>query len=152
MSDIDVKKVSELVRTIVDDAGFRFYDLHFNKVSNVLTVFIDRADGSITVEDCRKVSALISQDLDHSDIMTFRYTLEVSSPGVERPLKRPEHYLWAMGKLVEVDIKDKRMRGYLRNTEKNGVMIATDHGEHFVPYSAIVKAKVVEELEYDKRK
>jgi ribosome maturation factor RimP len=126
--------------------------MHFNKVSNMLRVFIDRDKGAVTVEDCRKVSKLISKKIDNDQIIIFPYTLEVSSPGVERFLKRPEHYRWAAGKLVEIDVGEKKIKGYIRHTEEDGVIVATDVGENLVPYSSIVRAKVVEDLEYGKRR
>ncbi len=153
MSDyFDLEKISKIIRIVLDDLGFRLYDMHFNEVSKNLRIFIDREDGGVTVSDCKRVSNMISKQIDESEVMVVRYTLEVSSPGIERPLKRPEHYVWAMGKLVEIDVGDKKIRGYLRNTEKDGVVVATDRGENLVPYSAIVKAKVVEDIEYGKRR
>ncbi len=153
MSDyFDLEKISKIIRTVLDDLGFRLYDMHFNEISKNLRIFIDREDGGVTVSDCKRVSNIISKQIDESEVMVARYTLEVSSPGIERPLKRPEHYVWAMGKLVEIDVGDKKIRGYLRNTEKDGVVVATDRGENLVPYSAIVKAKVVEDIEYGKRR
>ncbi len=149
---IDVDKISSIIRNVLDDLGLRFYDMHFNKVSKMLRVFIDRDKGAITVEDCRKVSKLISRKIDSDQIIIFPYTLEVSSPGIERSLKRPEHYQWAAGKLVEIDVGERKIKGYIRDTEKDGVIVATDVGENLVPYSSIVKAKVVEDLEYGKRR
>ena len=98
------------------------------------------------------MSKTISKKIDEDEIIVFPYTLEVSSPGIERALKRPEHYLWAMGKVVEIDIGDKKIKGYIRNTKKEGVIVATDLGENLIPYNSIVKAKVVEDLEYGKRR
>jgi len=148
----DLEKISNIIKNILDDLGLRLYDVHFNQVSKTLRVFIDRKDGVITVTDCKKVSTIISKEIDEEEIMTFPYTLEVSSPGIERPLKRPEHYLWAMGKLVEIDTGDKKIKGYIRNTEEDGVIVATDRGENVISYASIVKAKVVEDVEYGKRR
>jgi ribosome maturation factor RimP len=146
----DIEKISNLIKDILDDMGLRFYDISFNEVSNTLRLFIDRDDGGITVDDCRKVSKIISRKIRESEIITFPYTLEVSSPGIERPLKRPEHYRWAIGKLVQIDMGGKKIKGYLRNIKKNGVVVATDRGENLLPYASIIKAKVVEDLEYGK--
>ncbi len=150
--NFDLEKISTIIENTLDDLGLRLYDLHFNHVSKTLRVFIDRKDGVITVTDCKKVSNIISKEIDEEEIMAFSYTLEVSSPGIERPLKRPEHYLWAMGKLVEIDTRDKKIRGYIRHTERDGVIVATDHGENVISYASIVNAKVVGDVEYDKRR
>jgi ribosome maturation factor RimP len=80
------------------------------------------------------------------------YALEISSPGIGRRLSRPEHYSWAIGKLVEIDSGDKKTQGYIRDVKKDGVVIATDSGEVLFTYKSIVRAKLVEELLYDKRR
>lgn len=153
MSDsYDLEQISNLIRNVLDDLGLRFYDIHFNQVSKTLRVFIDKKEGGISVDDCKKVSNIISKKIDDSDYISSPHALEVSSPGIERPLKRPEHYQWAMGKLVEIVVADKKIKGYIRNTEKNGVVVATDLGENLVPYASILKAKLVENLEYGKRR
>jgi ribosome maturation factor RimP len=151
MSD-SVPHVTEVIRSILDTLGFRLYDVHFNDVTRLLRVFIDREEGGITIEDCKNVSKQISRELDSGDLLHGRYTLEVSSPGVERALKRMEHYVWAIGKFIEVDCGDKKLRGYLRRAQGTHITIATDLGESTIPYDAIVKAKVMEELEYGKRR
>ena len=129
-----------------------FYDLRFNDVTKAFRLFIDRADGTVSVEDCKRVSRAVSRALDHSDLVNFSYSLEVSSPGIERPLTKPRHFAWAKGKMVEIDTGDQKVKGYLRYTKKEGIVIATDGGESIVPYSSVVKAKVVEDLDYGKRR
>lgn len=147
-----MENITEIVRRILDTFGFRLYDIHFNAVTRLLRVFIDREAGGITVEDCRKVSRQILRELDGEDIFQGQYTLEVSSPGIERLLKRKEHYVWAVGKFIEVDCGVKKLRGYLRRAQGRHITIATDLGESKIPYKSIVKARVVEELEYGKRR
>jgi len=150
--NFDLEKIANIVKNILDDLGLRLYDLHFNHVSKTLRVFVDRKDGTITVSDCKKVSNIISKEIDEEEIMPFSYTLEVSSPGIERPLKRPEHYLWAIGKFVEIDTGSEKIKGYIRNTQRDGVIVATERGENVISYASIVKAKVVEDVEYGKRR
>ena len=144
-------RISEEIRGILDDMGLRLYDLHYNDVSKMLRVFIDRAEGAVTVEDCRKVSTMISERFRSVDFIPYSFTLEVSSPGVERPLKRPEHFLWAVGKMIEIERDGIKMRGYLRKTDEQGIVIASEQGELSIPYKEIDKAKVVEELAYGRR-
>lgn len=147
-----LSEVVELIKRIVDEFDLRFYDLYFNKVSSSFRIFIDREDGTVSVDDCKKVSKLIARALDQSDLVTFAYILEVSSPGIARHLIRPEHFVWAQGKIVEIDTGDRKIRGYLRQTKQDGVLIATDDGESAIPYSSVLRAKVVEELDYGKRR
>jgi ribosome maturation factor RimP len=149
---IDVDALSMLIRNVLEEAGLRLYDINFNQVSRTLRIFIDRERKPITVRDCKEVSNLISRELEGSDLDSISYTLEVSSPGIDRPLKRREHYEWALGKLVEIDIGDKKMKGYLRQCQGNGIVIGTTSGEEFIPYASIQKAKVAEEITYGKRR
>ncbi len=149
MKNLD--KISQEIKDILEEMGLRLYDLHFNEVSKTLRVFIDRAEGAVTVADCRKVSTMISERFRSADFIPYSYTLEVSSPGIERPLKRPEHFLWAIGKMIEIECKGNKLRGYLRKTDGRGIVIASEQGEQSMPYKKIDKAKVVEELAYDRR-
>lgn len=149
MTNID--RISQGVNEILEEMGLRLYDLHFNEVSKTLRVFIDRAEGAVTVADCRKVSMMVSERFRSVDFMPYSYTLEVSSPGIERPLKRPEHFLWSIGKMIEIECEGHRMRGYLRMTDNRGIVIASEQGEQSIPYMKIDKAKVVEEVAYGRR-
>ena len=151
-TNIDLDRVTSIVQNILDNFGMRLYDLQCNEVSHIIRVFIDRKEGGITVKDCKNVSPIISKALDEAEVVTYTYTLEVSSPGIDRHLKHPEHYQWAVGKLIELDVGSKKIKGYLRSTAQDGIVIATDQGENHIPYTSIVKAKVAEELEYGKRR
>jgi ribosome maturation factor RimP len=152
MNNVDLDKITALVQGIVDDLNMRLYDLQFNPVSRILSVFIDRAAGDVTVDDCRRVSSQLSPTLDRADLIPSSYTLEVSSPGINRTLKKLEHYQWALGKIAEIDLGKSRVRGHLRNVSEGGVTIATGSGEKYIAFSAIVRARVMEEIEHGKRR
>lgn len=151
-SNIRLPEIIDLIEHILEENELRFYDLQFNEVNRTFRLFIDREDGAVSIEDCKRVSRAISRALDHSDLVNSTYSLEVSSPGIERPLTKPKHFVWAKGKMVEIDTGDHKVKGYLRYTKKEGIVIATDGGESIVPYSSVVKAKVVEDLDYGKRR
>ncbi len=150
--NIDLEKIKERINEIIENAGMRFYDLDYNSLSRTLRVYIDKEKGGVTIGDCRKISTMISRDLDETDLINFPYTLEVSSPGIERVLKRPEHYTWAVGKIVAIETGEKTITGYLRKTEDGGIVVASGVDEKTVPFSSIKRAKVVEELGNDKRR
>ncbi len=103
----DLKKVEELILEVIEDYGVELY--HYELIesgkSNFLRVYIDKENG-VTIDDCEKVSRELSVLLDVEDPIPYRYTLEVSSPGIERKLYRIEHYKKNVGK--EIDIKLKR--------------------------------------------
>jgi ribosome maturation factor RimP len=149
-NDIDLAKLTRLIQATIDEMGLRFYDLEFNKVSRILRVFIDKEKGAITIQDCQSTSNALSRALDDSDMINFPYTLELSSPGIERPLKKPEHYIWATGKVVEIDTGTERIKGYLRGTRNEGIVIALGSEEKIIPYGLIKKARVIEEISHGK--
>ncbi len=151
-NNIELGSISDHIKEIVEDLGFRLYDVCYNKVSKVLKVYIDKVQSGVTIRDCKNVSKAIGDFLDKLEEISFSYTLEVSSPGIERQLRRPEHFTWAMGKLVEINMDNKRVTGYLRNVQNDGVIIGSATGENFVPYASIVRAKVLEEKLYGKRR
>jgi ribosome maturation factor RimP len=145
MTNIDLDLIYRRVKEIVENGRMRLYDIAFNDVSRTLKVFIDKAEGGVTIKDCETMSSLISHGLDDLDAVNFNYTLEVSSPGIERPLLRPEHYEWARGKFVEIVTKNARIRGFIRDTTPQGVVVAAGGGETAVPYDTVTKARVVQE-------
>ena len=144
--NIDLDKISRKINEIIENMGMRFYELDYNNLSRTLRVYIDKERGGVTIGDCQKISNTISREIDETDLINFPYTLEVSSPGVERVLKRPEHYSWAMGKIVEIDTGENKITGYLRGVEKDGVIVASGTGERTVLYITIKRARVVEEF------
>ena len=95
--------VESLVRPILDENGFELVDVEFVKEggNGYLRVIIDKPDG-IDIDDCSKVSEFVSDKLDEHDPIPEAYFLEVTSPGVERPLKKPQDFYNAIGKNVYV--------------------------------------------------
>jgi ribosome maturation factor RimP len=92
----------------------------------VLRLFIDR-EGGVNLGDCERVSRAAEPILDEADLFTRSYRLEVSSPGVDRPLTRPEHYRRFRGARVRVSLKDGgTLRGTLRESDENGFTLARD--------------------------
>uniref|UniRef100_A0A7V0Z4T2 Ribosome maturation factor RimP n=1 Tax=candidate division WOR-3 bacterium TaxID=2052148 RepID=A0A7V0Z4T2_UNCW3 len=152
MYKIDLQSIETLIKEIVEPLDFRLYDLQFNEVSRTLKVFIDREQGSITIKDCEKVSNALAEALDNSNIIDFQYTLEVSSPGIERNLTRPEHFQWARGKMAEITLKDKKIKGYIREVDQNSVRIVQATEEVIIKFDDIIKAKITEEIDYGKRR
>jgi ribosome maturation factor RimP len=150
MHKVDLQKIETIVKGIIEPMDFRIYDIQFNEVSRTLKIFIDREQGGITIRDCERVSNAISNVLDNYDIIDFQYTLEVSSPGIERHLSRIEHFQWARGKMAEITLKDRKIRGYIREAGENSVKVAQGSGEVIIKYSEIVRAKLSGEFDYGK--
>lgn len=122
----------------------------------VLRIYIDtetKDKKGITVDDCSKVSRQVSAMLDVENLIQYRYTLEVSSPGINRPLFEIKHFQKYIGSHVKVTvsapIKERRqLKGILQRIEGENLFLLLDEvGEEvIVPFSAIEKANVIGEI------
>lgn len=101
-----VSQVSGLVEKACDEFGVLLYDIEFIKEgkNQVLRIYIDKEPGGVFLDDCETLSRTVSELLDQSEILDIAYTLEVSSPGVERKLKQDWHYEKAIGKDIVVSL------------------------------------------------
>jgi ribosome maturation factor RimP len=107
-----------------------------------------RDDAPMTIEDCAEISRAVSALLDVADPIAGAYMLEVSSPGIDRPLVRPEDYDRFAGFEARIDLSipldgRKRFRGRVLGRETGHVRLALENGEVRLPFDAIAKAKLV---------
>ncbi len=131
---------------ILNEHGYALYDLEFIKKSNILSVLIERTDGdNINIDDCVKVSEILNQYLDSHEFYDEAYTLDVSSPGIMRPLKTKNHYQQQIGNEIEINLyqKDpklntKKVIGILEEVDEEEIVI---DGNHF-SFKQITKANV----------
>ena len=87
-------KVLEIVKPFADELSLQIWDIVFKKEGTdwYLRIFIDK-EGGVSVDDCVDLTPLITEPLDEADLISHSYTLEVSSPGIERELKKEEHFI-----------------------------------------------------------
>ena len=129
MSKIE-EKVEKLVKPKVEEAGYELYDLEYAKEGKdyFLRIFIDSEKG-IDLNDCEKVTNSITDILDEANYIKEHYYLEVSSPGIERVLKKDMHLQQNIGKEVEIKLfkKDengiKKYIGILESFDENKITI-----------------------------
>ena len=146
MSDSPVvDRVRALVTPILSDLGLGLYDLDFG--GGLLKITVDRA-GGVDLDTIALVTRLVNRELDHTDPVPGKYTLEVSSPGIERSLRRPEHFLSAIGDTVNVRLRDvtndeRRFQGTLVAADEDGITVRTESGERHVPYAHVDRARTV---------
>lgn len=143
------KELCELLEPGVRALGFEMLTVETTGQGNssVLRVYIDGPEG-ITVDDCARVSDQVSAILDVEDPLPYRYTLEVSSPGPDRPLCRLSHFEAVVGQRVKVRTTvqvDGRMRftGTLTGATAEVVTLDVDGQVHTVPMDNILKARLV---------
>ena len=150
-ADTVVNRVRALAAPIVADLGLEIYDLEM--VSGVLRLSIDTPTGGpagVTLDNIALVSRLVSRELDHNDPMPGRYTLEVTSPGLERPLRTADHFRREVNKVVSVRLREavdgrRRLQGTLLRADERGCVVCLeDTGtEIAVTYDRIERAKTV---------
>jgi ribosome maturation factor RimP len=140
-------EIRRVVEPVLDAWDLYLYDLEL--VGRTLRVTVDRA-GGVDLDTIGRVTRAVSAALDdHDPVPGGRYTLEVSSPGVERALRRPDHFARAVGTRVTVKTTpdtegDRRIEGDLTAADDDGVTITLeDGGERRVPYGQIDKARTV---------
>lgn len=129
------QKAEALLAPIVAEAGFELVDVEYVKEAGnwYLRGYIDKPEG-ITVNDCEAVSRKFSDKLDEDDFIEDSYIMEISSPGLDRPLKKEKDFQRNMGKLVEVRTyrpieKQKEFCGILTAFDSNSVTIDEDGTE-----------------------
>lgn len=145
-----VDRIGAVVAPVVAAAGVELFDLEL--AGGVLRVTIDR-DGGVDLETITQVSRAVSRALDEDDPMAGRYTLEVSSPGLNRVLRTPGHFAWAVGRKVAIKAVagfegPRRATGTLVAADDRGVTLAADDasgGPLEFAYGDIDKARTVVE-------
>jgi len=116
-----------------------------------LALYIDREDG-ISVEHCERVSRRVSDILDVEEVLTGTYTLEVSSPGMDRILFKPEQFERCVGERIEVRLNypmegSKRIVGVLVGLEDGEVVVRVDEDEYLLPLENVQRARVVPQFD-----
>jgi len=141
--------VEAQVRPVVESAGLELWEATFRKEAGrmVLRVTVDR-EGGVDLETISQVSERLSRRLDLEDFGGGRYRLEVTSPGLERALRRRRHFERSIGEKVKVKTVEpvegsKVHEGALVSADAEAIAIATDGGQVRVPYEGITSARTV---------
>ena len=136
-------KTEELILPILDEFHFELVDVEYVKEGSnwYLRAYIDK-EGGITVDDCEVVSRAFSDKLDEEDFIEEAYIMEVSSPGLGRPLKKEKDYKRSMGKELEIRTyraihKEKEFYGVLKAYDDDSVTIENEQGQQTFQKSEI---------------
>lgn len=142
-------KVQELLEKVIQDLGYNLYDVEYVKEGKdyYLRITIDKEDG-INIQDCEKVNDGINDILDEADIIKDQYYLEVSSPGLERVLKKEEHFLSQIGHKVNINLfkpidNKKELQGILKEYNSSSIVIETEDNEIEINLKDVALVKTV---------
>tara|TARA_Y100001968_G_scaffold330715_1_gene383335 strand:+ start:946 stop:1407 length:462 start_codon:yes stop_codon:yes gene_type:complete len=145
-----LKQLEDILRPVVEGLGYEFWGIEFRSHGHhsKLRVFIDDAENGIAIDDCEKVSRQVSGVMDVEDPIQTEYTLEVSSPGMDRPLFRLEQYEAFIGHKVQIKLRmafegRRKFLGLIKGVEGEDVVVVVDDHEYLLPFDSIEKANIV---------
>lgn len=153
-TDVD-DQIWALTQEVVSDLGYELVDIELtgNRSRQVIRVYIEKPEG-ILLADCVAVSRKLGERLDEEDVVENSYRLEISSPGIERPLRKIQDYERYVGHQVRIRLKGRlkgkrKIAGKLDEVEDNIVRIISQHGEK-VSFSLADIAKANLDVDWDK--
>jgi len=137
--------IEKLISPIVEGEGFELVEVAIAGVGNstAIRVFV-YSPGGITVGDIAKLSGKISRTLDESDIIQYRYFLEVSSPGLDRPLRSVRDFIRAISEKVRIiKASGDTIEGELQSADSEKLIISTVKGMVEVPFTQVAVGKII---------
>ena len=146
--DATLTRVWQLAGPLVEGEGMEIVDIEFrhegSRGGRVLRLYLDK-EGGPNVDDLGRVSRQLSELLDAEDTIDGSYTLEVSSPGINRPLKKPAHFARFVGKRIRVRTRDlidgrRSFLGILGQVVEDSVILTQEGKRYQIPFSMIEKS------------
>ena len=148
-----IQRLITLLEPEVNTLGYELIELELiSGKPSILRVYIDQEAG-INVEDCAAVSRHVGLILEVEDPIPGEYTLEVSSPGAERPLRSLEHFATYEGEQAKLKLSQlhegrKRLKGTLSGVQDDKVLVTVDNKEYAIPIALIVKAHLAPDYSF----
>ena len=150
---LSVHILNELIQPLVEDLGYEFVGLEYNNnpKNSVVRIYIDHENG-VDIKDCETVSHETAALLDVKDPIRGHYNLEVSSPGLARPLFTPAHYDEFVGREAQINLFSpldgrRKFSGPILSADENSVQVEQDGIEVSLEFANIVKAKLIPDYE-----
>ncbi|MEM6306807.1 MAG: ribosome maturation factor RimP [Pseudomonadota bacterium] len=143
------RRLYDIINPMIEGMGFEIVRIRLmSGKTPTLQVMAQKPDGTIEVDDCGEISTMISAVLDVEDPIIEAYTLEVSSPGIDRPLTRLkdfDHWVGYVAKIETTELIDgrKRFRGELAGTEGDEVLLIIDEGTIGLQFDWLSDAKLI---------
>ena len=145
----NTQQIQELIEPAIIALGYQLWGVHLISQGkfSTLCIYIDSPNG-ILVDDCAAVSHQVSGIMDVEDPIQSRYTLEVSSPGMDRPLFKLEQYPAYVNQFIQVKLRipfdgRRKFSGVLTAVEGDDIIVQVDNEEYLLPFDAIDKANIV---------
>ncbi len=142
------KQIERVIAPILEDMGYALVQLDFTS-GTLLIMAENKETGKLGVDECAALSRAISPALEVEDLIKGAYRLEISSPGIDRPLVRREDFQKYSGLEAKIEINPpredgrKRFRGIIQGERDGFITLQTEEGDVSLPYAAVHKAKLV---------
>lgn len=144
-----LKKVEDLISPVCENLGYHLVEREFTNDAGrwILRLYVERDDGNASISDCERVSHAVEGLLDVEDVISNRYYLEVSSPGLNRPLRRESDFQKYAGAYIHLKTKDQidgrqNYKGILKGFQDGHILMEIDHLDYKIPYDQLLRAKV----------
>jgi ribosome maturation factor RimP len=144
-----IEKAEAIITPVISQLGYDLLDCEYTKDQGrwILRLFIDKNEGAVTLDDCSKVSRALEGVLDVENVVPERYSLEVSSPGLDRPLKRRSDFEKFAGQAIKLrTLRPVNNRsnyfGKLLGMRGEDIIMNVDGNEYAIPISELAKAKL----------
>ncbi len=143
-------RIENLISPTIQELGFEVVRIEvLGEMNPCLQIMVDRFDEmGMSIDDCAQISRVVSAILDVEDPITNAYTLEVSSPGMDRPLVKREHFDRFAGAEIKLEIRgqgdeQRRYRGDLKGIKDDNVVLLIKGKKILIPFAEVQKAKIV---------
>jgi ribosome maturation factor RimP len=147
-----LEKIEKVVQPVLEELKLSLVDIEYLQEGGYwyVRIYIEKENGEVTLEDCATVSNRIDEAIDA--LIEERFFLEVSSPGVERPLKKPEDYVRFTGEKAKLSLKhklkdQKNWEGYIEKFENDTIYLDVETEILEIPFKEVRKANLVFEFE-----
>ncbi len=147
-------KLEALLAPVVEDLGYEYVGIEYssNPKNRLLRLYIDQPESGIGVDDCETVSREVSAVLDVEEPISGQYTLEVSSPGIERPLFTAAHFSRFIGEVAKVQLQvpldgRRKFKGLIVAVADDEVTLAGDGQQWQLPLADMLKAHLAPDLD-----
>lgn len=154
-----IGRVWRAVDPLVANEGMEIVDIDYRREGrgNVLRFYLDRPEGGVTIDELTTMSRRLGDHIEVHELVPGSYTLEVSSPGINRRLRQPDHFRRYLGKRVRirtVEASDgkRAFLGVLRDVRPDGIVCAVGENERFVAFDDIAQANYEHEFPEPQRR
>lgn len=148
-----IEKIEKIVTPVVNEMGLSLVDIEYMQDGGYwyVRIYVENLNGEITLEECAAISGKIDEDVDK--LIEQRFFLEVSSPGIERPLKKLEDFIRFKGEKIKVSLKHKindkkNFEGIITECKNNTIFLEVEEENIMeIPFSEVKKANIIYEFD-----